>query len=404
MDSDGSDFYAAGASVFRTRDGGRTWADPGNAGLASSLGALVVDPRDPETLFGSGVGVFRTTNGGASWSRRGLDDLNVWSLALDPHRPDTLYAGILTNGPTAPSGIRRSFDGGRTWVDGSVGCRRSVRAGFHFRPLLLRGSSSPRVVSAAARTGVFRSTNGGGSWSQVLEGSVDALASAAGDPDTLYAGGLGVWRSRDGGDTWQHFDIGPFGFVTALAVDPAEPAVLMAAANNNDRPKPRLGRIVEAFQRRLRFHLSFRLAGRLLPGKRCTPRARVSSIARLPVRPSRSPPPHPCTAFLRPYFHSDVSVFNASTSQATVVATYRCLGGLCPPVRKEFTIPARQVRLFEDMVATFFLQPDSGGAVEFESAAPLSSRAVSIRRPTPRRRSACSCPGFRSTKLSHRRS
>jgi len=385
--SDGTDFYASGASVFRTRDGGRTWSDPGNAGLSSYLTDLVVDPRNPETLFGSGVGVFRSTDGGASWSSRGLDDLIVYRLALDPHRADTLYAGISPNTPTAPSGIRRSFDGGRTWVDASDGLPTDALVrDFAFDPTT-QGTLFAAVSSFVGTNAVFRSTNSGGFWSPVLEAPIVSLASAPGDPDVLYAGGLGVWRSHDGGETWQHVDIGLYGYVTAVAVDPVNPAVLYAAADN---PGKTIVRSLDAgeswrpfsggFDSTSLFDLLVSPSGKAVhaAGSGVFDRTIASEAVTLPAVASlHGIPPT--------YFHSDVSVFNTSTSQASVVATYRCLGGSCPPVRKEFTIPARQVRLFQDMVATFFLQPDSGGAVEFESAAPLvvTSRLYSPSYPAP---------------------
>ena len=384
--SDGSDLYAGGVSVFRTRDGGRTWNHPRVLGLESGAWELAADPNRSEILFTASTGVFRTTDRGESWVRRGLENQNVSRLALDPSRPDTLYAGISKNTPTAPGGIRRSADAGETWVDASAGLPpSSVVRDFAFDP------SSPGIVYAAVSAeaavgtfGVYRASNGV-LWRQVLEGVVTALATAAGDPDTIYAGGSGVWRSRDAGETWQHFSLGPYGFVESLAVDPTNPAMVYAVSNNIVVRSTDAGESWRPFNSGLD---AVKVDDLLMPRPAgCSTRRPpvASSTTRSRARPS----PIPAAASLRgippAYFHSDVTVFNASTSEANVVATYRCLGGICPPVAKEFTIPGRQARLFEDMVATFFLQPDSGGAIEFESAEPLvvTSRLYSPSHPAP---------------------
>jgi photosystem II stability/assembly factor-like uncharacterized protein len=61
-----------------------------------SVFSLAIDPQNPNTLYaGGGAGVFKTTDGGASWSavNSGLTSLLVTSLAIDPQNSNTVYAG-----------------------------------------------------------------------------------------------------------------------------------------------------------------------------------------------------------------------------------------------------------------------------------------------------------------------
>jgi hypothetical protein len=105
----------AGASdgVFKSADGGWSWA-PTNAGLTSTdIHALAIDPANPATLYaGTCGGVFKSTDSGGTWVAvtRGLTNLYVQALAIDPSASTTLYAGILGGG------VFKSTDSGDTWV------------------------------------------------------------------------------------------------------------------------------------------------------------------------------------------------------------------------------------------------------------------------------------------------
>jgi hypothetical protein len=83
------------------------------------------------------------------------------------------------------------------------------------------------------------------------------------------------------------------------------------------------------------------------------------------------------------FFHSDVWIFNGSAqNEVEVRATYRCASETCGNAVQTFTIPARQVRFFPDVVATLFGAPETYGAIEFESADPI---VVTSRLYTPSR-------------------
>jgi len=84
------------------------------------------------------------------------------------------------------------------------------------------------------------------------------------------------------------------------------------------------------------------------------------------------------------FFHSDVSVFNPSATQsATVTARYRCFTGACGNAMQTFTVPPRQMQVFEDIVGTLFGAAETGGAVEFSGNVLVDSRLYTPSRPAP---------------------
>jgi photosystem II stability/assembly factor-like uncharacterized protein len=220
-----------GDGVYKSIDGGRTWR---NVGLEQTyhIGAVVVHPKNPDIVYVAAVGhlwgpnpergVYRSTDGGQNWKQvltRG-PDTGAADIAMDPSNPRVLYAGFWeasrkpwrldSGGPN--SGIWKSTDGGDNWQDLShaAGLPRGVegRVGITVSP------ANPERVWAiveAADGGVFRSDNGGRTWTKL--NSENDLRQRAwyyshifADPksaDTVYVNNVGMWRSIDGGRTFQ---------------------------------------------------------------------------------------------------------------------------------------------------------------------------------------------------------
>ena len=92
-----STLYAAtGSGVYMSADGGLSWSSI-QTGLTGSINSLVIVPSSPSTLYAGGNGAFKTTDGGGHWSiaKTGLQDTLVYSMAVDPVVPSTVYAGTL---------------------------------------------------------------------------------------------------------------------------------------------------------------------------------------------------------------------------------------------------------------------------------------------------------------------
>jgi photosystem II stability/assembly factor-like uncharacterized protein len=220
--------YAGGAGVWKSRDGGATWAEI-DEGLPLGIltVALAIDPRDSSTIY-LGVdnrGVYKSVDGGASWTPPGvgLEDARqmVFSLAIDPRHSGTVYAG------TQP-GVDKTVDGGATWAPAQHG----IPGGSSIRSLAI-DPVHPRTLYAAGLNFVFKTVDGGLSWLPLLGSSGSALAIDPSSPRTIYFGGAGVFKSVDGGATWKpaRRGLGRRG-VTALAVVPRHPRIVYAATSS----------------------------------------------------------------------------------------------------------------------------------------------------------------------------
>lgn len=124
-------FGAVGGGVWKTENAGVTWRPVMDAQPVASIGALAVAPSDPSTVYaGSGEadmrsdithgnGVYRSIDAGASWTHVGLDDSRqIGRILIAPHDPKTLLVAALGHayGPSAMRGVYRSIDGGATWT------------------------------------------------------------------------------------------------------------------------------------------------------------------------------------------------------------------------------------------------------------------------------------------------
>ncbi|MDE2357685.1 MAG: hypothetical protein KGL69_13125 [Alphaproteobacteria bacterium] len=124
-------FGAAGGGVWRTDDAGRTWRSLFDKGGAASIGALAVAPSDPDTLYvgtgqpeprydvTAGEGVYKSTDGGKTWTSIGLAATKyIGRIWVDPRHADTLLVGAQGHffGPSPARGVFRSTDGGKTWT------------------------------------------------------------------------------------------------------------------------------------------------------------------------------------------------------------------------------------------------------------------------------------------------
>ena len=145
-----------------------------------------------------------------------ISTTNVLALAIDPSMPTTLYAGTNSNG------VYKSTDGGASWSAVTSGLiYLSVRA-------LAIDPTAPNTLYAGTNGGVFKSADGGASWNPTGAGptSVRTLTIAPTASNTLYTAteGGGVFKSTDYGATWSAINTGLTNkSVRALAIDPTPP-------------------------------------------------------------------------------------------------------------------------------------------------------------------------------------
>lgn len=236
------------SSLIRTTDGGTTWTKvpnplyPDDNGLVQLWGILH-DPADPSVVYaaspGENPGVYKSTDGGQTFAAAGGIGNTLWPNALvaAPTNPTTLYMG--TGRPGYPPGIWRSTDQAATW--------QPIINGLPTDPYVRAIAVHPNipttlyisVINDSAATGFYVSDDRGDTWTKLAGAGLPAGApgvSLAIDPvapNILYAG-IGsptppvfVWfddlyRSTDGGASWSPFSNGlDSKVIWNLTIDPA---------------------------------------------------------------------------------------------------------------------------------------------------------------------------------------
>ena len=226
--------------LFKSTDGGASWKSTGAGHGIGSANALVINPRNPATVyFGQSAdppylsGIFKTTDGGLTWTTAtvGLPDpAGVVTMAIDPQVPDTLYAGI------GGRGVYKTTNGGVSWaVTGLAGYAPNSLVVDPRTPAALYASVVTSVGGPLSST-IYKSIDGGIAWTPFQNGPPDLVTTLAVDPQdptTLYAGTLsGVFKSGDGGASWTAMNTGlPPYAVTALAFDGLTPTTLYAGTS-----------------------------------------------------------------------------------------------------------------------------------------------------------------------------
>jgi photosystem II stability/assembly factor-like uncharacterized protein len=199
--------------IYRSSDAGNSWQRTDlRAGFTETIPIMVEDPQHPSTIYLCGTTedsahhVFKSTDAGATWTDLDPEGWSapVWSLAVDPYNPDTVWAvqdGGVDQSGTARSLIRRSTDGGATWEQvelAGLGVRTESTERLLFDPRL---ANTVYAVAGApeGQTAIQRSTDGGTTWENIGENLPAPVFLLAPDPaseEGLYAatsGGLFKW-------------------------------------------------------------------------------------------------------------------------------------------------------------------------------------------------------------------
>jgi photosystem II stability/assembly factor-like uncharacterized protein len=216
--------FATGG-LWRTDDKGGTWTPLFDAESSIGLGAIAVGDAQGDVLWAgtgeanssrttyAGTGVFKSTDGGKTWKNTGLHDSHhVGKILVDPASPDDVLVAsmgpLYTDG--GERGLYRTTDGGATWTKVLGGPGRTGAID------VVRDPKDPKLLFAALWERDRKP------WSFLESGP-----------------GSGIFRSRDGGATWTRLEGGlPQGDVVGrigLAVTPARPGAVWAVVDNQSR-------------------------------------------------------------------------------------------------------------------------------------------------------------------------
>ena len=215
--------YAGGVNgVFKSINGGDIWESANNGINYVAPGGvicLVIDQTNTQTIYaGTYSGVFKSIDGGGSWlaASSGIVDFDrivVQSLAIDPNNNNILYAGLL-NDEYSRGGVFKSTNGGITWT-------ATALSNSNVLTLAIDPNNSQIIYSGGGvdHCDLFKSTDGGSTWTALSSGLniastqrngvVNSLAFDPSNSLTIYAGLSdsnincgGVYKSTDGGYTW----------------------------------------------------------------------------------------------------------------------------------------------------------------------------------------------------------
>jgi photosystem II stability/assembly factor-like uncharacterized protein len=235
---------ATGGGVWKTTNGGVSWSNISDGFFnTGTIGAITVAESDANVVYvgtgespirgvstSHGDGVYKSVDGGRTWAHLGLKATRqISKITVHPSNPDIVYVGAQGSpwAATEERGVFRSIDGGANWervlyVNADTGVS-----------FLSMDMSNPRVIyaglwdhrrepwnvrSGGPGSGLYKTTDGGDSW-QKLENGLPKLMGNTGitvsraNPDRVWAMieavDGGVYRSDDAGQTWQHVNNDP---------------------------------------------------------------------------------------------------------------------------------------------------------------------------------------------------
>jgi hypothetical protein len=185
-----------------------------NSGFPTKAGRdifITFHPSTPNTFWvGTPAGgLWKTTNNGSSWTTNtdNLPIIGCSDLAIDPSNPNVMYlaTGDGDAGDTFCIGVLKSTDGGATWNPTSL--TFSVSQQVYMRKLII-DPSNPQTLIAATSSGIYRTTNGAGTWTQINNAnSFDVEFNTAGT-STVYAAGTTFSVSTNGGVSFTQIGAG----------------------------------------------------------------------------------------------------------------------------------------------------------------------------------------------------
>ena len=256
---------SASGGVWKSVNAGTTWEPIFDTYGAASIGDIAIYQKNPDIIWvGTGEknprnsiawgdGIYKSSDGGKSFIKMGLEDTHsIAKIIPHPEDPDTVFVAAIGHlwGYTGSRGLYKTTDGGETWAkltnglpdDGKTGAIELIMHPTDPDTLYVgfwqRIRKAYRFDSGGPNGGIFKSTDGGSSWSKLAQGLPDGdtgkigLAICRNKPEVLMAFvehgfqpreklpdgkdnpdytdmsklGTGIYRSEDGGTSWRYMN------------------------------------------------------------------------------------------------------------------------------------------------------------------------------------------------------
>ena len=262
---------SAGGGVWKSNDAGTTFY-PIFDDHAQSIGAVELDPNDPDNTIYVGTGepwprnsvsigdgLYKSNDGGNNWKKIGLENSErIANIIVNPENSNEIYVAVLGAlwSDSNERGVYKSSDGGETWenilfLNNSTGCAD-----------LAMDPSNPKILYASMwefrrtawsfnsggdNSALYKSTDGGENWSKIHNGFPVgnlgrlAIGVSKSNPNTLYTvieseknEDKGLYKSTDGGENWEQknndfgITVRPFYF-SRIVVDPKDEDIVVKA-------------------------------------------------------------------------------------------------------------------------------------------------------------------------------
>lgn len=261
----------AGGGVWKSQDGGVIFSSIFD-NYCQSIGAVAIDPQNPDKNIWVGTGeiwtrnstsvgdgIYQSKDGGNNWKKMGLEKSErISSIQIHPKNSDVIYVGVLGAlwGDSEERGIYKTTDGGSTWeklfyIDQKTGCSELVmdptNPDVMYAAFWEHRRTAWSFSSGGTQSALYKTTDGGKTWNKIHNGFPTgqlgriAIAIAPSAPKTLYsvieaedASKSGMYRSEDGGATWKHtsadfgLTVRPFYF-SRVVVHPKNPDIVAKA-------------------------------------------------------------------------------------------------------------------------------------------------------------------------------
>jgi photosystem II stability/assembly factor-like uncharacterized protein/phage tail protein X len=259
----------AGGGVWKSNNAGTTF-NPIFDEYCQSIGAVEVDPNDPDNVIYVGTGetwprnsvsigdgMYKSTDGGTTWNKMGFENSErISNIIVNPNNSNEIYVGILGAlwSDSEERGVYKTTDGGTSWekilyTNAETGCADLVmdpnNSNILYASMWEFRRTGWSFNSGGDESALYKSIDGGKSWNKIHNGFPAgklgrlAIAVAPSDSNVLYTvieaeedSKKGLYRSNNAGASWEQLNndfgitVRPFYF-SRITVDPRNPDVVV---------------------------------------------------------------------------------------------------------------------------------------------------------------------------------